>query len=458
MDVNLLKDLAEAVRAISTPKTSAYDTPAKVTRVEDGVVWVHIDGGVEETPVRQTIAAQPGDTVQVRVGGGTAWLVGNASAPPTDDKKANAAQKSADVADEKAVTADKKATEADRKAGEAGKVATNYITETNTDGVFVHPEGNTQDGVRIQDTVEILRDGDSVAEYGDTIRLGKSNGARVEIGSSDMQIRNSSNALIGQVGSTTNANIVRLGNGNTYALASGASNPTILLLGSSNSVAAGAENPIAVIGAGSTLQEKGVSIGNGNSVWDGIVVGNNLWIGSSSTEPSLGADGAMPDGCCTFVIGNYNQKYAYQASYAFIIGGGSGESYRSDILRIGWNGTIYSAGDLNVARAMYAGFTPSSRKKMFMHDTTTLDNQTINASTTSSFDFTLARTGYTPMAVRSLRINNASSSGANSSFCFAYSWYIDGSQFHIGIRNVAQSAAAKVKIIVDALYIASSAL
>ena len=458
MDVKALKDLAEAVRAISTPKTVAYDTPAKVTRIEDGVAWVHIDGGVEETPVKLTIAAQPGDIVQVRVGGGTAWLVGNASAPPTDDKTANAAQKSAKDADDKAVTADRKATEADRKAGEAGKVATNYITDTTSDGVFVHPEGNTQDGVRIQDTVEILRDGASVAEYGDTIRLGPSTGARVEIGASDMKIRNGSNALIGQVGSVTGANIVRLGTNNTYALASGSSNPTILLLGSGNSVAAGAENPIVVIGAGSTLQEKGVSIGNGNSVWDGTVIGNHLWIGASSGDMALGQDGAMPDGCSPFVIGTYNSKYQYQASYAFIIGGGSGENYRSDILRVSWGGSIFLNGDANVNGSMYSGFAPSGRKKMFVTESHTLDNQTAAASTSSSFSLSVAKTGYTPMAVKSVIINNASTGGTASSFCFPYYWGINGNTFSIGVRNTASGTAAKIQITVNVFYIASSAL
>lgn len=70
-------------------KTKPYDTTAKVTRIDGDTVWVHIDGGVDETPVRKTIDASEGDIVQVRVGGGTAFLVGNATAPPTDDTTAN---------------------------------------------------------------------------------------------------------------------------------------------------------------------------------------------------------------------------------------------------------------------------------------------------------------------------------------------------------------------------------
>lgn len=76
-------------------KTKPYDTTAKVTRIDGDTVWVHIDGGVDETPVRKTIDASVGDTVQVRVGGGTAFLVGNATAPPTDDTTANYAYNTA---------------------------------------------------------------------------------------------------------------------------------------------------------------------------------------------------------------------------------------------------------------------------------------------------------------------------------------------------------------------------
>ena len=50
--------------------TSAYDSVAEVRRVEGDTAWVHIAGGVDETPVKLTIAAKAGDTVQVRVGGG----------------------------------------------------------------------------------------------------------------------------------------------------------------------------------------------------------------------------------------------------------------------------------------------------------------------------------------------------------------------------------------------------
>ena len=86
-----LKQLVESIKASSQPKTSAYDTSATVTRIENGVAWVHIPGGVRETPVKLTIAAKAGDNVQVRVSGGRAFMVGNATAPPTDDRVATQA-------------------------------------------------------------------------------------------------------------------------------------------------------------------------------------------------------------------------------------------------------------------------------------------------------------------------------------------------------------------------------
>ena len=104
-----LKQLVESIKASSQPKTSAYDTSATVTRIENGVAWVHIPGGVRETPVKLTINAKAGDNVQVRVSGGRAFMVGNATAPPTDDKTAQMASKAARTAHATAVDAGKTA-------------------------------------------------------------------------------------------------------------------------------------------------------------------------------------------------------------------------------------------------------------------------------------------------------------------------------------------------------------
>lgn len=103
--------------------TRPLDTQAQVLRVENGVAWVHIPGGVEETPVKLTVNAEAGDTVQVRIGGGRAWITGNATNPPTDDKTAIKSGKIAQIAQKKASTAKEIADGADSKAKDALKLA-----------------------------------------------------------------------------------------------------------------------------------------------------------------------------------------------------------------------------------------------------------------------------------------------------------------------------------------------
>ena len=96
-DMRLIRDMSAALNA-KPKQPQPYDTTAEVVRVEGSTAWVHIPGGVDETPVQMSVNARIGDTVRVRVGGGTAWLVGNDTAPPTDDKKADEAQATADEA------------------------------------------------------------------------------------------------------------------------------------------------------------------------------------------------------------------------------------------------------------------------------------------------------------------------------------------------------------------------
>lgn len=95
---SIVNGLIKAMSGADLRTQKPYDTPATVTRIEGNTAWVHIDGGVTETPVKLTIAAHAGDTVQVRVGGGHAWLTGNGSRPPTDDALAELAKLTADGA------------------------------------------------------------------------------------------------------------------------------------------------------------------------------------------------------------------------------------------------------------------------------------------------------------------------------------------------------------------------
>ena len=94
----MAQDLVKVIRSNQEKATKPYDTSATVLRVDGDIAWVHIPGGVEETPVQRTTNAKKGDTVQVRVSGGRAWLTGNSTNPPTDDTRAIRAEETASEA------------------------------------------------------------------------------------------------------------------------------------------------------------------------------------------------------------------------------------------------------------------------------------------------------------------------------------------------------------------------
>ena len=135
--MSISKDLVGVIKASKEKGTRPYDSQATVTRVEGSTVWVHIPGGVDETPVKKTISAKKGDIVQVRISGGSAYLLGNSSNPPTDDTQAFKArdtaieakgiaersEQEAERAKQAADSAEKAAGRAWQKAGEAEEAA-----------------------------------------------------------------------------------------------------------------------------------------------------------------------------------------------------------------------------------------------------------------------------------------------------------------------------------------------
>lgn len=131
----------EIASTMKQSKTKAYDTVAKVLRVDEKTAYVHIDGGANETPAQMAINCKAGDSVKIRVSGGRAWLTGNLTSPPTDDTAANKANKTATKV-KKSYENFKYATEEnfnsqEGKISEAAKVATNFIKYINGLGLMV---------------------------------------------------------------------------------------------------------------------------------------------------------------------------------------------------------------------------------------------------------------------------------------------------------------------------------
>lgn len=212
------KNIIEAMQSANNQGTSSYDSVAEVRRVEGGTAWVHIAGGVDETPVKLTIAAKAGDAVQVRVGGGRAWITGNASAPPTDNHVANIANttaktanvtanqalQGADMAQNTADKAQSSADEAQNTATEAAKTADNYIS-TDSTGIMVSenkgatketPSTATKNNVLITEKDVQIRKGQKVvASYGEESLIGEETGNHIDITQKSVSFKNGTNTL-----------------------------------------------------------------------------------------------------------------------------------------------------------------------------------------------------------------------------------------------------------------------
>ena len=191
-DMKLVKQFAATMKE-ANKRTEPYDTPAEVVRIEGNTAWVHIPGGVDETPVQLTVNAEEGDTVQVRVGGGSAWITGNATAPPTDDRGAIVAQATAE---------------------EALRAAGYYISSDGT-GVMIAdmkeggretPSTATKKNVRIDDDSVDVRDGQTVlASFGETVRLGEDVAAHLELDYHSLQLIDRDNNAFFHVSDLRNA-------------------------------------------------------------------------------------------------------------------------------------------------------------------------------------------------------------------------------------------------------------
>ena len=409
-NIDIFKDIVEAVKKTSTPTTQAYDTPATVTRIEGDVAWVHIPGGVDETPVRLTIAAKAGDTVQLRVGGGTAWLVGNQSAPPTDDTTA---------------------IEAKKEAVKAGKTATDFVTDTNN-GLFVHPRDNMADGVRIKKVIEILRGGKSVAEYGDTVRIGKEDSGHTDIGPDGMKA----------YGGDGTQRLIYIGYGKVYNSAGELVDAPFFEFGER---AEGAEAGNCSVNIGADNEAAGMCclvLGKVNQAEESAYCSYVGGANSKASAPWTFAHGVglLANFARMAVFGRYNAPN----EQLFVVGNGSDNTHRKNAFQIDRNGNVGIQGTL------YSSSSDTLVTKMFKRTSiASVTSQSVNAGGTARVEINVADNDYTPMAIAGILLGN-------SNFSY-YAATLSGTTAVIYIKNNGSSAATtSINLVV--FYIASSAL
>lgn len=293
-----MRNLLEAVGASGKEKTKPYDTAAKVIRVEGKTAWVHIDGGVDETPVKLTIDAKPGDAVRVRVSGGQAWLTGNESAPPTDDTVAKRV-------DAKTTVIEKVINTVKNVAEKAYKIA------GNTDQYFWVTETGTDTGAHITEIPkeDFLDDPDN----GGGNLLARSNGMAVREGMTELATFSAEGLNVTTYDDQGNSvDIAHLG----YALGSTGSGT--------------AKKPYFTFGE----RKANSTIGN-YSIAGGYQVRSSGYASSAfGNNVSATVEGQM-------VIGRYNAS----STYPFVIGDGSEAMGNSNAFTVDWDGYVWHKHD-----------------------------------------------------------------------------------------------------------------
>ena len=196
---------------------------ATVTRIDDeGTVWVHFPGGVDETPVHTCLASvSPGDTVPVEIAQGRATIPGNKSDVPAASSTVRKVARVADHADEIAEQAVKGAANAQAVADEAAEVATatnqhfwtdtsgSHVTETEDDATTGHNILINSLGILLRNAVSNLvsitrsaiaffdSNGDMTASFGTNgAQIGRSGEPNVWIDSTGAYITGDSDGYV----------------------------------------------------------------------------------------------------------------------------------------------------------------------------------------------------------------------------------------------------------------------
>lgn len=354
-------------------KKSGYDTPAEVVRVEGSTAWVHIPGGVDETPVKLTIDAKPGDTVQVRIANGRAFLVGNASAPPTDNAVAYRAIEQTQEAS-KAIAVMKKAVEVvTRIAG-------------NTAQYFWHTETGTDTGVHITEIPqdEFLAD----PENGGGNLLARSNGVAVRDGLTELAQFSADGVVINRDGipafevsatgtseAVTSVTTKLMSDPGTYTVVFSIPGATSEITGISLIGINAA--PISLIyGTASSGQGWGTEyeydgdrtilvtltesfpVGYGVSVLVGAIINTpfitaGLRRGTKAPFSAVIGRDLIASQSDQTVIGRYNAEDT-GGDYVFVAGAGTNDSNRANAISVGWSGEITTKGtSANVSNSSY---------------------------------------------------------------------------------------------------------
>jgi hypothetical protein len=458
----LIKEILDALNAVNQNKTQPYDRQGEVKRIEGKTAWVKLEGSDRETPIQMTIACDVGDTVQARIGGGSAWLTGNLTAPPTDDKKANEAitmvtnvvqevqeqveealEEATDVEDVTMQYCLSDSSSTFVQYGDWSDTPPEYVSGKYywVRSVLVDDDGNETYGeprysqetqLTVETDIAFNSNNnhfwhDSSGAYVTTANKNYSSGYATRITSSGILQSYGGNLLSSWTnsgisfyqGDAYNTMTASFGSGGADLYAGGNLGASV---GSSGMTVYSSGNDVAFIGTGTGALKGYARIGK---------LGTNE-VHTQLSNTTLGFYQNNSDLMCYISGGT-----SYTTNYSMSIGTASDKTLML---------AVY--GDINTNKS---GVYKSGGYKLLTTGTVT-DSFTVNAKSYSSDTVSASKPGY-----KAIGVVGWSKSGTSSTWCNMYNCYMDNNdQIHYGFRNLNESNDASLSLVFYVLYVASS--
>lgn len=443
----LVKEFMSAMKASEQNKTQPYDTQGTVKRVEGSTAWIQFTGADRETPVQMTIACEVGDTVQARVGGGSAWLTGNLTAPPTDDKKANQAismvttvvqevQEQVEEALEDVSTVDdvtmqyclSDSSSSFVQYGNWSNTPPTYVSGKYywTRSVLVDDDGNETYGEpRYSQDTQLSVETDVAFKSNNNHFWHDSSGAYVT--TTDKSYATGSAVRI------TSSGILQQVNGSTV---SSWTNSGISFLQGGSTVASFGSGGVELYSGGTSVASFGSTARIG-------VVASDTFNVTIDSNGFYFRENASP-------IGIVRVSTASDVGHATFLGRDmvtlSTSATSSPYVRVSSSGGVQLGGAVSATGAISVG-----GYKLLTTGTVT-DSFTVNANSYSSDTVSASNPGY-----KAIGVVGWSYTGSTSTYCNMYVCYMDDNEkIHYGFRNLHESNNASLSLVFYVLYVASS--
>ena len=434
----LIRELVDALNASQKNKTEAFDRSGTVKRIEGRTAWVQLEGSDRETPIQMTIACDAGDTVQARIGGGSAWLTGNLTAPPTDDKKANEAISMVTTVVQEV---QEQVEEALEDVSTVDDVTMQYCLSDSSSTFVQYGDWSSTPPTYVSGkyywTRSVLVDDDGNETYGEP-RYSQDTQLSVE----------TSRAY-----ATTNAHFWYDGTGayvtdsTQTAYKADASNkyatrvtPTgILQSYGGTTLSSWTNSGISFYQGGSTVASFGstVSIGDFNKL---TLDSSGINIAAHVGSWSFAVNGAItPIGTSTRMGLELSSDYAL-----YLAGSSSVQIYVGGTQVATFGSSLLVNNNVGASTYMSGGY------KLITTGTVNV-SLSVSASSTATGSVSASKTGYIPIGVIGIE-----ASGSSSTFCNVYKCCLSGSSISVGARNMHESNTATLNLAIDVLYVASS--